>query len=384
MGLRQVKGLVCVRCGKRHGERASGCDECGPQGLLEHLYDLADAALSLDREALGRREPWMWRYRELLPLDELAETPNLQVGMTPVFGAPRLASWLGIGGLWLKDEGRSPTGSLEDRASALCVAQARDASRKVVAVASGGAAAPSLACFAASTGLRAVIFAGEDSREDDLRLASLFGATVLGVDGGPSAASELCSQACRELKWFDASPGATAFPFEAKKTVGHEVAEQLAEKMPDWVVVCDDEGTTIAAVARGLQEMRALKIARPAPKLLHVARSTASRGEDPLWQRAQKAVRESEGAGLAVTAEAVAQVEAEAARRAALAVDESGARALAGLKSAVAEGVVKAEETALVLVSGRRGAAPGPARRIEVGRELARVEKAMTQAGLGS
>ena len=379
MGLRQVKGLVCHRCGARAGERSALCADCGPLGLLEYAYDYEEAARTLDRDSLGRRETWMWRYRELLPLDELAETPNLQVGMTPVSGAPRLAAWLGLAGLWLKDEGRSPTGSIEDRASALCVAQARDSARKVVAVASDGAAAPSCACFAAATGLSAVVFATADACAADLSLATLFGATILEVAGSKAAARELCEKACHELKWFDGTALASAFPFEAKKTAGHEIAEQLEVKMPDWVAVADDEGETVASVARGLEEMRTLKLARQAPRLLRVVRSRS--GKEPAFQRAEKLVQQSEGETVTVAADGAAAALLQAARQAALLVDEDGARAIAGLRRAVEDGVIQPSQTALALVGGRRREAAAPAKRTRVGNELARVERAMTRPG---
>jgi threonine synthase len=389
MGLRQVTGLSCTRCGRRHGERASACEDCAENGLLELTYDYADAARSLDRDSLSRREPWMWRYKELLPLDELAELPNLQVGYTPVFGAPRLAEWVGVGGLWLKDEGRSPSGTVEDRASALCCVQAREAGRKVVALATRGEAGASQACLDATSGQRTVVFAPDDARGDDLALAGLFGAAVLHVSGPLAEAAGLCAQACRKLGWFDRTPLATPWPFEGLKTVGHEVAEQLCERMPDWVVVADTSGELLAAVARGLEGMRRAGLTKATPRLLGVERAPGSRlgaalgerSDDAAWLRAAGAVRSSEGAAVEVEAAAVDQAMAEAARRAALAVDDDGALAIAGLRRAVADGLVAPGHTALALVNGRarRSAKAAPA--FEVGRELRKVEQAFKKAG---
>ncbi|MFN7135675.1 MAG: hypothetical protein ACK4N5_26620, partial [Myxococcales bacterium] len=103
MGMQHVTGLTCVVCGKRFGPRVSyTCPECGVDGILDVTYDYDDVARTLDRASLERREPWMWRYKELLPIDEFSELPHLQVGMTPVYGAPRLAEWGGIAGLWFQ------------------------------------------------------------------------------------------------------------------------------------------------------------------------------------------------------------------------------------------------------------------------------------------
>ncbi|MBI5545959.1 MAG: pyridoxal-phosphate dependent enzyme [Deltaproteobacteria bacterium] len=396
MGLRQLTGRYCFRCGQRVNERAPGCPDCGELGLLQYAYDLKDVARSLDRAALERREPWMWRYKELLPLDELAETPGLQVGMTPIFGAPRLAAWAGVAGLWLKDEGRNPSGSIEDRASAVVVVEAREAGRRVVAVASHAAAGPSLACFAANMARRAVLFAPEDSALQDLARAAGFGALVLRVAGPLASAQELCAQACQKLRWFDRTSATSLLPFQGKKTVGHEIAEQLGERMPDWVVVptdADAGGETLAALACGLDELRALGLIKVTPRLLGVERCAAPgaltaalsrRGEDPQWLRAGEALRSHDGAALAVDEQIVVEATSETARRGAVMPDADGAAAVAGLKRAVEEGIIEPGQTALVLISGR-GQHPGtPAQYIEVGRELARVEQAVQQAGLGN
>ncbi|HEY3448796.1 MAG TPA: pyridoxal-phosphate dependent enzyme [Myxococcales bacterium] len=391
MGERQVTGLVCTNCGQRVSAKAGRCLECAETGLVELAYDLADVSRSLDLSTLARREPWMWRYKELLPLDELAELPGLQIGYTPIFGAPRLAEWTGLDGLYLKDEGRSPAGTLEDRASALASVQARQAGRKVLAVASGGAAAPSLACLGASAGQRAVVFAPDDAAEDDLALAALFGALVLRVDGPLFEAARLCAEACKKLRWFDRTPLAAPWTFEGLKTAGHEIADQLCERMPDWVAVADAAGgELVAAVARGLEEMRRAGLVQAAPRILAVepagrvrlGGALKGREADAGWARAAKAVKASDGAAVAVEDEAAREAALEAARRAALAVDPDGARVLAGLRQAASEGILERGQRVLALVNGRARSSAKAAPRAEVGRELAKVEQAAKQAGV--
>ncbi len=387
MGLRQVTGLVCARCRERLPPRATTCPSCADAGLVEVAYDYADAGRGLDRDTLMRREPWMWRYKELLPLDELAELPCLQVGMTPVYGAARLGEWVGLPNLLVKDEARSPSGSLEDRASALALVEARESGRRVLAVASGGAAAGSLACFAAACGVRSVVFAPDDADPAELALASCYGALVLRVSGGLFAARALCAQACHTLRWFDRTAAATPYPFEGKKTLGHEIGELLCERPPDWVVVAaDDAGETLGAVARGLDELRKVRLLTGRPRLLGVGGADqlpalSGRSEEPSWRRAAEALRESEGGVAMAAPEACAEAATEAARRAGLCVDGAGAAALAGLRSAVAEGTVEKSSTVLVVVGGR-GRQTALASAVDVGQELQRVEEAAAQAGL--
>src|SRR5262249_13098157 len=151
-----VTGLVCVRCGRRYRRESDGpCPRCGPEGALDIEFDLKRAARTLTPRALAQRPRDIWRYRELLPVSPRARLPPNAPGWTPLVDAPRLARWVGVGRLILKDEGRNPTASFKDRASAVGVARALARRARVVACASTGNAASSLAGAAAAVGLPA-------------------------------------------------------------------------------------------------------------------------------------------------------------------------------------------------------------------------------------
>jgi len=126
-----VLGLKCVLCGATHSTRIPyTCPSCGVNGILDVQYDYPAIARVLTRKALARREERsQWRYRELLPIRADARLPALSVGWTPLTAAERLARHVGVGSLWLKDDGRNPSGSLKDRASALGVVKARERRR---------------------------------------------------------------------------------------------------------------------------------------------------------------------------------------------------------------------------------------------------------------
>src|SRR5215470_15025584 len=118
-GAGAVVGAVCLRCGRSYRRRLDGpCSRCGPEGVLEIEFDLGAARRAINRRTLAARPRDHWRYRELLPLPAGARVGPLHVGWTPVTDAPRLAAWAGLAGLRLKDEGRNPTASFKDRASA--------------------------------------------------------------------------------------------------------------------------------------------------------------------------------------------------------------------------------------------------------------------------
>src|SRR3954468_11146480 len=105
-----VSGLTCMRCGRRWRRGLDGpCPRCGPEGVLDVVFDLRAARRTLNRRSLATRAKDVWRYRELPPVAATAAPPPLPVGWTPVTAAPRLASWAGVRALLLKDEGRNPT-----------------------------------------------------------------------------------------------------------------------------------------------------------------------------------------------------------------------------------------------------------------------------------
>ncbi len=154
-----VSGLNCVFCGAAYSTRVPyTCPACGITGILDVQYDYRAVGRKLTRQQLARRTQDHWRYAELLPITDVGKAPPLSVGWTPIYRAKALGQHLGIRTLYLKDEGRNPTASLKDRASSVAVARAREKHRKIIACASTGNAASSLAGIAASVGLRSVIF----------------------------------------------------------------------------------------------------------------------------------------------------------------------------------------------------------------------------------
>ena len=116
--LDHIDHLLCRTCGSTFRPSVrSLCPQCVDGGELRYVYDLSRVAL--DAVKLSRRESWLWRFKELLPFDEAVELPPLQVGMTPLYGSPRLAAYAGLGGLIVKDESRNPTGRLGSRGGAV-------------------------------------------------------------------------------------------------------------------------------------------------------------------------------------------------------------------------------------------------------------------------
>ena len=390
-----VTGLRCVRCGAHYEEGAVEytCPPCGIEGILdvEYDYERVQWAPSAERS--------IWRYLPLLPVRGHLGVPSLQVGWTPVAEFPKLAARLGVGAFLVKDDGRLPTGSFKDRASAVGTVKARERGRDIVACSSTGNAASSLAGFCANQGLRAIIFVPASAPEAKIAQLRAFGARVLLVEGSYDQAYYLCQQAVAEFGWYNRNCAVNPYLVEGKKTCGLEIGEQLAAKPPDVVAVAVGDGCTIAGIWKGLSEMHRLGVLPRLPRLLGVQaagaaplvdafargadesegiRSVSARtvadsiavGEPRNWRKAMRAVRASGGAFIAVPDEAILEASCELAAATGIFAEPTGAAALAGIRLAREQGLVGRDERVLHIVTGNglkdvRGAvekAPAPIR----------------------
>lgn len=377
--MRFVTGLKCVMCGGVYPARGlMTCPRCGVTGILDVQYDYPAVARRLTRRALVRRtERSHWRYRELLPIGERARLPGLSVGWSPLLPAPALARHLRIRSLLLKDDGRNPSASLKDRASAVGAVRAVEARRRVIACASTGNAASSLAGMAASFGLKAIIFVPERAPEPKLAQLLIFGATVLRVRGSYDEAWELCQSACERWGWYNRNCAVNPYLVEGKKTVSLEICEQLEWKAPEWVAVSVGDGCTIAGTWKGFREMRRLGLISRTPRLLGVQAAGAApvtaafrsgaalRPVEPRtmadsiavgvprnWKKAVDAVRESGGTMINVTDEEIGEAMRATGRLAGVFAEPAAAAAVAGLDRARRAGVLSMRSSALAIVTG--------------------------------
>jgi threonine synthase len=374
-----VQGLKCVFCGAVQPPRgAFTCPHCGISGILDVQYDYEAIGRVLSRKTFSRRaEQSHWRYRELLPVGADSPVPALAVGWTPLTPAAGLARYLGLGSLYLKDDGRNATGSLKDRASSVGVVKARERRRSIIACASTGNAASSCAGMAASLGLRSVIFVPERAPEPKVTQLLVFGATVLRVRGSYEDAFQLCQRSCERWGWYNRNSGINPYLIEGKKTAGLEIAEQLAWEPTDWVAVSVGDGCTVAGVWKAFRELRTLRLISRTPRILGVQAAGAApitaafHSGDTLhsiqpdtiadsiavgvprnWKKAVLAVRESGGTMVNVTDEAILDAIRYTGRLAGVFAEPAASTAVAGLQRAVAEGIVGRRASAVALITG--------------------------------
>lgn len=268
--MKNVKYAQCVKCGKIY-EATPNLTNCQCGGILDIIYDYDYIKTVLTKEKLAaRRDNSMWRYRELLPVEE--DTPNtpLRVGWSPLYEADILAKQLGIKKLYVKDDGINPTASLKDRASAMAVAKAREAGAKVIACSSTGNAASSLAGNAAAAGLKTYIFVPSRAPKGKVAQLMTFGATVISVQGSYEETFELSKQAIDKWGWYNRNAAINPYLLEGKKTVTLEILEQLGWQVPDYIALSVGDGCTIAGAWKGLKDLYAAGLIDRLPRLISV------------------------------------------------------------------------------------------------------------------
>jgi len=374
--------LTCDSCGKRFspGEVELTCPACGPWlGTLTVHHDLERAGRALTRAALAARaEPSHWRYLEVLPVEARPAALHPRVGWTPLYELPALARDLGLGRLWVKDDGLNPSASFKDRASSVGVARALAAGRRVITAASTGNAASSLSLFAACAGLRAVIFVPETAPQAKVAQLLMFGAEVLMVAGTYDQAFDLCLETAVAQGWYCRNTAVNPYLGEGKKTAALEIVEQLGFEPPDAVVLSVGDGCILSGTWKGFTDARGMGWCGRRPRLYGVQ----ARGASPLVEafergaavatpgpartladsicvgaprdhvKALRAVRESGGAMLAVEDEEILAAMRRLAREAGVFAEPAGAAAFAGLARLRAEGRLGRDERVVVLVTG--------------------------------
>ena len=266
--MRNVKYGKCVKCGKTY-EAVPDLTNCECGGILEIVYDYEYIKSVLTKEKLAaRNNPTMWRYRELLPVEETTPDTPLRVGWSPLYEVPRLAEKLGIAKLYVKDDGLNPTASLKDRASAMAVAKAGEAGAKVIACSSTGNAASSLAGNAAAAGFETYIFVPSRAPKGKVAQLMTFGAHVISVQGSYEETFELSKAAIDKWGWYNRNAAINPYLSEGKKTVSLEIMEQLNWQVPDYIAISVGDGCTIAGLWKGLKDLYAIGFIDRLPRLI--------------------------------------------------------------------------------------------------------------------
>ncbi len=389
-----VTHLECSGTGTRYPpDRIYGLSDVGKPLLVR--YDLDGVARTVAPEALDARPPDLWRYRELLPVRHTEHITSLGETMTPLVDLPSVAGRLGVAQLLVKDEGRLPTGSFKARGMAVAVSMARELGIRRLAMPSNGNAGAALAAYATRAGLEAYVFVPEDTPEVNVREIAHAGAKVFRVDGLIDEAGRIVAEGTERMGWFDLSTLKEPYRIEGKKTMGLELAEQLGWELPDVIFYPTGGGTGLIGMWKAFEELRALgwttghpprmvavQAAGCAPivKAWREGATHAERWEDARTIAAGirvpaaigdflilRTLRESGGFAIDVPDEEIVEAARELGSREGLMTSPEGAATYAAYLRALAEGLVSAEDRAVLFNCGNGLKYPLPAagRRID-------------------
>ncbi len=375
--------LKCLVCGKQYEPDQVDyvCPDHGDDGILDVQYDYVMLRNNISRDSLALSgDMTIWRYKPLLPVADDAEVPPLAVGWTPLYPSPGLAASLGLKQLWIKDDGRQPSASFKDRASAMALIKARERGAQVMTTASTGNAAAALSALCASMGQANVIFVPHTAPQAKIAQLLVFGSRVLLVKGTYDDAFELCLYAAREFGWYNRNTGYNPYMTEGKKTAAFEICEQLKWRAPDRIFVSVGDGCIIGGLHKGLKDLLAMGWIEKMPKLMGIQAEGSAylhnawkHGEDVMTKpaieahtvadsisaglprdriKAMAAVKESQGAFLTVSDEEILAAIPELARASGVFAEPAGAAAYAGLVKAVARQRIDPDERVVVLNTG--------------------------------
>ena len=251
-----VTHLECANCHKIYeaNKLHNLCVECGKPLLVR--YDLAKAAETLTKESLKTRPENLWRYAEVLPVENPENIVSFGEGYTPIFKTERLAATLPIKlNLYIKDESTNPTQSFKARGMSAAVSMAKELGVKKTAAPSAGNAGGALAAYAARAGMEAHIFMPKDTPRANIIECEQTGAFVTLVDGLITDCGKIVAERKEAGGWFDFSTLKEPYRVEGKKTMGYELAEQFKWTLPDVILYPTGGGTGLIGMWKAFDEM---------------------------------------------------------------------------------------------------------------------------------
>lgn len=366
--------LQCFNCQTRYPARFAGyrCEKCG--GLLEIRF-----------EVYPRKIPWksrplsVWRYRELIPLDNDRFLTTLAEGGTGLHRCKRLGPELGLKNLYVKNEGENPTGSFKDRGMTAALSKARELGKKIVVCASTGNTSASLAAYSARAGLECIVFIPKGKVAPGKMLQVLVhGAKIFEVAGDFDQAMEMVVRLTEDRKSFYLMNSVNPFRLEGQKTLAFEIHDQLNET-PDAVILPVGNGGNISAIWKGFNEFHRLGIAKSKPRMIGVQAEKAApiasavkRKQDKItsvknprtiatairigspvnWTKVLRAIDDSNGTALTVSDREILSSQRSLASKEGIFVEPASAASVAGLRRSLAAGQLDRSDLVVCVTTG--------------------------------
>jgi threonine synthase len=381
--------LECINCHRRfHFDKSiTGCPHCG-ENILEARYDLRGLDPQRWLASLKTRQAGLWRYHEVLPLQNLNHIVSLGEGGTPLVKSRALAASLGLKNLYLKDERQGPTGSFKDRQATVALSVLREMGVDELVVASTGNVAISYAAYAARAGVKLWAFFPSLVPGDKMAEAALYGAEVIKITGTYDQTKELAAKFAKAKGVFLDKGIKSVAAIEAMKTMAYEIAEQLGAEVdgdqrwlsPDWFIQGVSGGMGPIGVGKGFREMydfgivdkmpqmgivqsagcapmveayeRGQRIATPIDNPQTIIATLATGNPGRAYEMLYDYVEDYGGAFVAANDEEAFSAIRILARNDGMSVEPATGVTFAGLFKMVQKGIIKPDDVVVVNVSG--------------------------------
>jgi|TARA_B110000116_G_C16776329_1_gene555970 threonine synthase len=261
-----VTHLECSKTGKKYpSNKVIGLSEDNAPLLVK--YDLNALSQSLDKKTLDQRPENLWRYKEFLPVREEINIVSLGESFTPLLHAPNLPG----NHVYIKDEGRLPTGSFKARGLCMAVSMAKELGINKLAIPTNGNAGAAMAAYAKRAGIEAYVFCPDDTPEINIREIALQGASTWTVNGFITDCGKIVREGINSLDWFDMSTLKEPYRIEGKKTMGLELANQLNWQLPDVIMYPTGGGTGLIGMVKAFNELESIGwIGKKRPRMIAV------------------------------------------------------------------------------------------------------------------
>lgn len=268
-----TKGLKCKECEERYPkEPIYVCETCF--GPLEVEYDYDVIKKDLTKELILSREKNIWRYAELLPIDN-EPTIGAQVGYTPLVKADNLGKALGHSNLYVKNDAVCfPTLSFKDRVVSVALSKSKEFGFDTVSCASTGNLANAVSSLASSGNLKSFIFIPYDLEESKVINSVIYGTNLVGIKGAYDDVNRLCSEIAGKYNWAFVNINMRPYYSEGSKSYAFEIMEQLGWKAPANIVVPMASGSLLTKVWKAIKEFELLGLIEPANTRMYGAQAT--------------------------------------------------------------------------------------------------------------
>src|SRR6478609_6703805 len=339
-------------------------------------YDLEGVARALDKAKLAARPADLWKWRELLPVRRDEDVVSLGEIATPLIPLDKVGARRGATAPMVKDEGRLPTGSFKARGLVMAISMAKALGVKTIALPTNGNAGAAAAAYATRAGIESIVLCPDDTPEINVREIAAQGARVYRVNGLIDDCGKIVGEGVKANGWYDLSTLKEPYRIEGKKTMGLELAEQLGWELPDAIFYPTGGGTGLIGMWKAFDELEAVGlIGSKRPRMYAIQAQGCApmvrafeKGEEfaERWDQAAtvatgirvpkavgdflilRAVRESGGAALAVSEEAILQAVDDAARDDGFLLCPEGGAVLAAWRLARERGLVGSRERVLL------------------------------------